>query len=263
MTDLKNTGTTTPTQIKVVVKERGPYILYSAKEVGQQFILPDSVGESWYYRRGESFAMREDSPTPLCRCGKSRNQPLCDGSHEMVEWDSELTSPNDQIADDARIYESQEMILKDNEKYCCYARFCHPGGGVWHLTHISGEDSEARDLAIREATMCPSARLMAWRRGEENPYEFDFEPSVDLLEDPEAGCSAGLWLKGGITVERQDGEQYELRNRVVLCRCGHSSNKPYCDGAHAAHHWRSSTLSEIPTSGEEIPSDDSLFSDIS
>ena len=29
-------------------------------------------------------------------------------------------------------------------------------------------------------------------------------------------------------------ETYEIRNRVVLCRCGASHNKPYCDGTHAS-----------------------------
>jgi CDGSH-type Zn-finger protein len=31
-----------------------------------------------------------------------------------------------------------------------------------------------------------------------------------------------------------DGFAYELRNRQTLCRCGHSNNKPFCDGTHAA-----------------------------
>ena len=34
----------------------------------------------------------------------------------------------------------------------------------------------------------------------------------------------------GVTVA--DGERYEVRNRVTLCRCGASANKPFCDGAH-------------------------------
>jgi CDGSH-type Zn-finger protein len=29
-----------------------------------------------------------------------------------------------------------------------------------------------------------------------------------------------------------DGTQYEIRNRVTLCRCGASRNKPFCDGNH-------------------------------
>jgi len=31
-----------------------------------------------------------------------------------------------------------------------------------------------------------------------------------------------------------DGHQYELRNRMTLCRCGASKNKPFCDGAHVS-----------------------------
>jgi CDGSH-type Zn-finger protein len=31
-----------------------------------------------------------------------------------------------------------------------------------------------------------------------------------------------------------DGVKYERRNRVTLCRCGASQNKPFCDGTHAA-----------------------------
>ena len=31
-----------------------------------------------------------------------------------------------------------------------------------------------------------------------------------------------------------DGHAWEVRNRVALCRCGHSKNKPFCNGAHAS-----------------------------
>jgi len=33
-------------------------------------------------------------------------------------------------------------------------------------------------------------------------------------------------------IESADGRMYESRNRVTLCRCGKSENKPYCDGSH-------------------------------
>jgi CDGSH-type Zn-finger protein len=33
-------------------------------------------------------------------------------------------------------------------------------------------------------------------------------------------------------VERADGVPLETRNRVTLCRCGQSANKPLCDGTH-------------------------------
>jgi len=39
-------------------------------------------------------------------------------------------------------------------------------------------------------------------------------------------------LRGAIPVRSADGEHYEVRNRQTLCRCGGSSNKPFCDGTH-------------------------------
>jgi CDGSH-type Zn-finger protein len=38
------------------------------------------------------------------------------------------------------------------------------------------------------------------------------------------------------------GKTFGLAGRTVvsLCRCGHSANKPFCDGAHARQGWQSS-----------------------
>ncbi|MFE2733740.1 CDGSH iron-sulfur domain-containing protein [Streptomyces sp. NPDC059349] len=41
-------------------------------------------------------------------------------------------------------------------------------------------------------------------------------------------------MRGGIPVTAADGTPYEVRNRVTLCRCGASRNKPFCDGTHAS-----------------------------
>jgi hypothetical protein len=59
-----------------------------------------------------------------------------------------------------------------------------------------------------------------------------FEPNISLVEDPQEGMRGPIWLRGGIPVESSDGSTYEIRNRVALCRCGKSSNKPFCDGSH-------------------------------
>jgi CDGSH-type Zn-finger protein len=39
-------------------------------------------------------------------------------------------------------------------------------------------------------------------------------------------------VQGGIPVTGSDGQPYQTRNRVTLCRCGKSGNKPFCDGTH-------------------------------
>ena len=104
--------------------------------------------------------------------------------------------------------------------------------------HRAFRRSRSAEQAIREASLCPSARLTAWDRTTKRPYEFRYEPSLGLIEDPVVGASGGVWVRGGIPIRREDGRTYEFRNRVVLCRCGQSANKPYCDGTHAAVKWQ-------------------------
>jgi CDGSH-type Zn-finger protein len=46
--------------------------------------------------------------------------------------------------------------------------------------------------------------------------------------------SGPLRLEGDIALLDQDGKPFGLAGRTVvsLCRCGHSGNKPFCDGSH-------------------------------
>jgi len=43
-----------------------------------------------------------------------------------------------------------------------------------------------------------------------------------------------LRIEGDFEVVDMQGQVYRLagRNTISLCRCGHSVNKPFCDGAH-------------------------------
>jgi len=79
---------------------------------------------------------------------------------------------------------------------------------------------------------CPAGRLVAWDKKTGRPIEPHFEPSIVLIEDPKMKCSGPIWVRGGIPVIGAEGFAYEIRNRVTLCRCGASSNKPFCDAKH-------------------------------
>jgi len=43
-----------------------------------------------------------------------------------------------------------------------------------------------------------------------------------------------LRVEGDFEIVDMQGQVYGLagRNTISLCRCGHSANKPFCDGAH-------------------------------
>ncbi|MBK6542737.1 MAG: (4Fe-4S)-binding protein [Flavobacteriales bacterium] len=41
-----------------------------------------------------------------------------------------------------------------------------------------------------------------------------------------------LLVKGTVDIRHTDGRLERKDTQCALCRCGHSANKPYCDGAH-------------------------------
>ncbi|MDO5663916.1 MAG: CDGSH iron-sulfur domain-containing protein [Bacteroidia bacterium] len=41
-----------------------------------------------------------------------------------------------------------------------------------------------------------------------------------------------LMLNGICELEKLDGSTDKREGKTYLCRCGHSDNKPYCDGMH-------------------------------
>lgn len=41
-----------------------------------------------------------------------------------------------------------------------------------------------------------------------------------------------LMIEGHFQIKGIDGNLMDDTNQIFLCRCGKSSNKPFCDGAH-------------------------------
>ena len=41
-----------------------------------------------------------------------------------------------------------------------------------------------------------------------------------------------LIVKGEVELRDSDGNPYPAEKRMALCRCGASTNKPFCDGTH-------------------------------
>ncbi len=234
---------------KIVIKERGPYLLYGAPPMAVQRIVVNDFGESWNFEEGEHFSTDQE-PTALCRCGRTKSAPYCDESHLAHKWSPKLTARAEGILDSADITAGDNLILTDSPKYCAFARFCDAGGGVWAAVE-SSFDEISRRLAMRQASLCPSGRLMVWENERNTPHERNYEPSIGLIEDEQLNASGPIWVRGGIRIEREGGSAYEVRNRVTLCRCGESANKPYCDGTHAAIGWRDG-IKEKQTVAEEV-----------
>lgn len=104
-----------------------------------------------------------------------------------------------------------------------------------------GADTDAIEAAV---AACPSGALASTRfSAGETPPVRSFSEAESAAGDPEAPGAAptsikvlarGPYLLKG-EVEIIDGEGAVARRvkKVALCRCGHSRNKPFCDGSHS------------------------------
>lgn len=220
---------------RIEILRDGPYLVHGAPPLFQEYIIPDEDGYSREYKKGTSYNSSE--PMALCRCGHSGNKPFCDGSHQKEHWKGTETAPHENYADGAEEITGPLTTLYDNESLCSGARFCDADGGVWDLVAY-GETSREHALAEKEATHCPAGRLVIADAETGEVIEPRLTRSLSLIEDITANCSGPLWVRGGIAIIGTGGFPYEIRNRVTLCRCGQSKNKPFCDSSHIVAGWQ-------------------------
>jgi CDGSH-type Zn-finger protein len=215
--------------MRVRVQANGPYRVEGNVPIARQTIVADDEGNSVGWRQGKQYS--EEAAYNLCRCGQSSHKPFCDGTHAKVGFDGTETAGHEAYLAKADEQAGPSLILTDATEFCAFARFCDVAGQIWNLVEMDGP--EAKDRTVQEAAMCPSGRLVVWDPESKSPLEPEFDPSIGVVEDPAQGVAGPLWIRGGISVTSADGTEYERRNRVTLCRCGASGNKPFCDGSHA------------------------------
>jgi CDGSH-type Zn-finger protein len=168
---------------------------------------------------GDSFA--------LCRCGQSARKPFCDGTHKQVGFDG--TEHADGSYDDrAQVYAGTGVVVRDDRSICTHAGFCGTAAtNVWKMVPDT-DRTDIRSQVIAMVERCPSGALTYAVEGHDGPVEPPLAALVSVVPD------GPLSVSGRVPVSRSDGATLETRNRVTLCRCGESKNKPLCDGSHVA-----------------------------
>jgi CDGSH-type Zn-finger protein len=214
---------------RIKIMRNGPYLVSGHVPLSEKLIVP-SGNHEYVYQEGRVLPQAE--VYSLCRCGKSKNAPFCDGSHIRTNFDGTETASRAPFIERASKMKGITLDLLDDGR-CALARFCHSDrGSLSHLIRTS-DDPENRAAALKAITECPAGRLVALEK-DGQVIEPELEPGIDILKDPEQGVCGPIFVKGYIPIESADGEVYEVRNRVTLCRCGVSRTKPFCDAKHVA-----------------------------
>jgi CDGSH-type Zn-finger protein len=208
--------------VTISVRRNGPYVVSGGPQLVRKSTVMSEWDEPLIWRRDETVAT--DASYRLCRCGHSSHKPFCDGTHARVDFDGTETASSEPSAARRKRFASPQITLTDDEPLCVSAGFCHShSDDVWNMVEHS-EDTDVRFELMHRVASCPSGRLVF--ELDDGVHESDLPVEIGVVKD------GPYWVTGGIAVTMSDGSSLEVRNRVTLCRCGHSANKPLCDGTH-------------------------------
>jgi len=213
--------------MRIKIIPNGPYVVMGNVPIRAVTINSDGV-KNWL---DPGPAMPQGETYHLCRCGQTKTPPFCDGTHDVIHFDGQETAAKDAYVKRIKdVAKGGTMQLLDDGR-CAYARFCHTENGtIWAMTE-NDSDPRSRKNAIEAAHNCPSGRLSMFDL-HGNSLDQEFSPEILIVTDPAKHSHAGIWVRGPIAIEAADGTEYEVRNRVALCRCGAAKKKPFCDASH-------------------------------
>jgi len=126
-------------------------------------------------------------------------------------------------------YSNEELTIVWQPKKCIHSGMCvrtlpevyNPKEKPW----IKIENGTTETLKAQIAK-CPSGALSYYMNDAENKEAESLETKVEVLSN------GPLLVYGTLKVIDNEGNTEVKNKTTAFCRCGASSNKPYCDGSH-------------------------------
>lgn len=220
--------------MQIVVIKNGPYIVEGDVPLVIKTQVVSEHGEPLTWQKNGEITV-DGGEYHLCRCGVLSDKPFCDGAHRKAGFDGTETAGIGVTETRARkLSPGTRIIVKKDQSLCMQSGYCGFSDVRISKLVTATNDTKLRSLVMAMVERCPSGAL-TFQIDENGPdIEPDLPQQVALTTEitSDGPISGPLWVMGGIPVERSDGQPFETRNRVTLCNCGHSCNKPLCDGTH-------------------------------
>lgn len=125
-------------------------------------------------------------------------------------------------------HEGDGVTIHDNRAVCAHAGRCTNGPPVVFRVgqepFVDAKGASADEI-IATVKQCPSGAL-SYSAGETRQQDHQASPAIFVAKNGPYVVTGGPDLAGEIW---GDGVS---REHFTLCRCGHSKNKPFCDGTH-------------------------------
>lgn len=126
-------------------------------------------------------------------------------------------------------YSNEEITVVWKPKVCIHSAVCFRGlPGVFNpkikpWVTIEGGSSEE---IMAQIDKCPSGALSYYRNDSEGLQEETVKTQMEIMPN------GPILVYGTIEVKDKNGNKTLKNKTTAFCRCGHSENKPFCDGSH-------------------------------
>ena len=126
-------------------------------------------------------------------------------------------------------YTNGELTVVWQPAKCIHSEVCvktlphvyDPKAKPW----IKAEQASTAELKA-QIDKCPSGALSYYLNGEKPELEGENAVKVQILEN------GPLLVQGALELTDAQGGTKTIGDKTAFCRCGASSNKPFCDGSH-------------------------------
>ncbi len=132
-----------------------------------------------------------------------------------------------------KTYETEEIAVTWKPSLCSHSTNCWKGlSEVFNprlKPWVDLTKSDA-DKIMKQIDLCPSAALSYVKKSAQSTAENQTESTEETIV--EIVPNGPVLVYGNITVKDTAGNLTSKNKVSAFCRCGASSNKPYCDGTH-------------------------------
>lgn len=126
-------------------------------------------------------------------------------------------------------YTNDEVTIVWESHKCIHSAICVKG-----LPHVFQPkdkpwikiDAAKTDALVNQVKACPSGALSFYMNDEKDKSFGVLETKVEVMEN------GPLLIYGTLNIYHKDGTKETKNKTTAFCRCGLSTNKPYCDGTH-------------------------------
>jgi uncharacterized Fe-S cluster protein YjdI len=129
-------------------------------------------------------------------------------------------------------YNNQDVTVVWKPQMCIHSKICwtnlrevfDPTQRPW----INMDGSTTQKI-IQQVSQCPSGALSyQTNAANQTPTATEATPTLNI----QIATDGPILIKTECTIQHSNGTTETKTGTTALCRCGASSNKPYCDGSH-------------------------------